>query len=317
MHKYFKILIFVLTATLLACGGRGGGGANAPLEVRFAAVSDGQTVGCSSKISGLGPNQNASVGISDLRFFVSDVVLYDKEGNPLETEIDFNDFQYKDSGGSVALIDLTDNTGGTCADTAISFAEGTARTNSTLSLLTEAEKEIGAISFSVGVPQRLMKETIANYTAEDAPSPLGELFWSWASGYRHFVLNFQVERAGEIGDGYIHIGSRDCGGNGAQALLDREECGLLNTPKVMLQGFDPSQNEVTIDVRRVLQGLSFVADVYDTEPPFDLVGQDLGVACHSAPAESQPDCAPIFESFGLDLATGRSQPDENSIFSFR
>ncbi|WDT76931.1 MAG: hypothetical protein MPW16_06875 [Candidatus Manganitrophus sp.] len=52
------------------------------------------------------------------------------------------------------------------------------------------------MTFDLGVSQPLMKATIANNTAEGAPSPLNEMYWSWASGYRHFVMNFAVEDDG-------------------------------------------------------------------------------------------------------------------------
>ncbi len=315
-YIYGSFLVLSLF-TVAACGGSSGGGVDTPVNVRFRAVADGESVDCNSRIEGVGPSGRANFGISDLRFFVSNVNLLDLDGNPLETEIDFNEFQYKDSGGSVALIDLTDNSSGACSNTAISFAEGTARVNSILALLVNGEQEIGGISFDVGVPQRLMKETIANYTAEDAPSPLGELHWSWAAAYRHFVMNFQIERDGESGEGYIHVGSRDCGGNGAQALLDRDDCGLINTPKVLLTGFDPEKHEVTIDVKQLIQGLSFVTEVFNTEPPFESIGQGIGVACHSAPLESQPDCGPVFASLGVDLRSGLANAQTNSVFSYR
>jgi hypothetical protein len=40
------------------------------------------------------------------------------------------------------------------------------------------------VTFEVGVPQHLMKTTIATSSAEGAPSPLGEMYWSWNSGIR-------------------------------------------------------------------------------------------------------------------------------------
>jgi uncharacterized repeat protein (TIGR04052 family) len=311
MKNSILLLIAFVAVTFSACGGGGGGGgdrADTPLQLRFNAVADGQEVNCGSDISGVGPDGGSRIGISDLRFYVSNVVAYDESGKEIDTEIDYNDFQYKDSGGSVALIDLTSNTTGACANPILA-AEGTARTNKVLSLLVDGSKKINGVAFDIGVPQRLMKETIVNYTAEDAPSPLGELYWSWASGYRHFLFNFQIKNSNRTGEGYIHVGSRDCGGNGAQALLDKEECGFVNNPKVMLTGFDPDKNEITVDVKRILQGASFASEGHGSA--------GLGLACHSAPATTQPDCAPVFANLGVSLETGQSNAAANSVFSYR
>ena len=50
-----------------------------------------------------------------------------------------------------------------------------------------------------------MQATIATSTAEAAPSPLDEMYWSWATGYRHFVFNFEVDAAGELGEGEAQL----------------------------------------------------------------------------------------------------------------
>ena len=99
-----------------------------------------------------------------------------------------------------------------------------------------------------------MRETIAAYTPEGAPSPLNEMYWNWASGYRHLVLNFAVGAAGsEAGEGYVHVGSRNCGPEDGLALEDREACEFVNTPAVFLPLFDPTFDSVGLDVTRKLR----------------------------------------------------------------
>ena len=308
----------LLSIGTFGCGGGGGDGdANIPVSLRFKAVDGALDVGCESVISGLGPDGKSTVGVSDLRFYISNLRFFDQSGSELSTRLASNSFQLNDSSGSVALIDLTSNTSGTCTNSAIAFSEGTERVNDTVSAFVE-EGSIASVSFDVGVPQALMKQVVSSYTAEDAPSPLGEMYWSWASGYRHFVFNFTVNaRNRTSGEGYLHLGSRDCGGNGAIALTDRESCGFLNTPAVSFAGFDPNLNTVTVDIRKALNGLSFVTEIYDTNPPYEALGSGPGVACHSAPPEGQPDCGPVFANFGLDTATGNSVASANSVFSFQ
>ena len=305
--------VFISINYLVACGG--GSGSQNQVSLKFKAVNDGQDVGCDSVMTGFGADGRTTVGISDLRFYVSNLKYFDADGKELSTELVANDFQFVDSSGSVALVDLTSNVSGTCTNSSIAFGEGTERTNNQVVALVD-EGKIASVSFDVGVPQKMMKEVVSTYTAEDAPSPLREMYWSWASGYRHFVFNFTVkDKNNKNGEGYLHLGSRDCGGDGAVALTDRDSCGFLNTPAVSLKGFDPSTNTVTVDVAQALKGLGFVTEIYDSNPPYNPIGSGPGVACHSSPPEAQPDCAPIFNNFGLDTATGNSVVSHNSVFS--
>ena len=283
-----------------------------PFSLQFAASVDGQVVGCADSITGLGLAGDITVGVSDLRFYISNLRFFDAGGSELAVELDTNEFQYSSEAGDVALIDLTSNTEGTCADSAIAFAEGTSRTNAVITGMT-ATDQVARVAFDVGVPQAVMKETIANNTAEGAPSPLAEMYWSWASGYRHFVFNFAISNdGGESGDGYIHIGSRDCAAEGFNALEDRDSCGFVNTPTVTLDGFDLESGTVTLDIKAALAGLDFVVPILDPDT-MEQIGEGPGVACHSSPM--QPDCAGVFSAFGLDQASGAASDANNTAFT--
>lgn len=285
-----------------------------PFALKFAAMANGQDIGCTEKITGLGADGKQSVGLSDLRFYVSNIQFFDAQDNRVEYTLDQNEFQYSSPAGSVALIDLTSNTEGTCKDSAVAYAEGTARTNLAISGKTVIA-DVARIVFDVGVPQALMKETIANNTLEGAPSPLNEMYWSWASGYRHFVANFAVENSqGEVGDGYLHIGSSDCGPADGKALEDRNACSFVNTPAVILSEFDLQKDSVRVEIPAALSKLDFRAPIYDPMT-FEVIGEGPGVECHSSPM--QPDCAMIFTSFGIDMATGGVVPQAQSVFSKR
>jgi hypothetical protein len=168
------------------------------------------------------------------------------------------------------------------------------------------------ISFDVGVPQAVMKDLINTTTAEAAPSPLGEMYWSWATGYRHFVFNFAVvDGEGASGDGYLHIGSTNCAAEGELALENQDECGFINTPKVELDGFDLAAGVVTVDVGRAVEGLDFLSPIYDPKT-FEIIGEGPGVECHSSPV--QPHCETIFSAFGVDIADGSSDPEQDAVF---
>ncbi len=286
--------------------------APAAFSLRFVATANGKEVGCSDAITGLGPDGKTTIEPSDLRFYVSNLKLLDDAGAEVETTLDDNDFQHNGQDGSVALIDLTSNEDGACAPSSIAFAEGTARTNDVVKGKTLLSK-VATVSFDIGVPQKLMKATIATNTPEGAPSPLNEMYWSWATGYRHFVFNFTVDDGnGGKGDGYVHIGSRDCGPADGMALEDRDSCTFVNTPQVRLDDFDLKAGAVQVSLPALVKSLDFIAPIYDPDT-FEVIGQGPGAECHSSPM--QPDCSLVFPALGLDIDSGKADVAANDIFS--
>ena len=308
-----SLLLGLSTATLLT--GCGSDEAEPPKQrafaLSFAAVANGKHIGCRDTVEGLGPDGADSIGLSDLRFYVSNVKLWDASDKEVPMTLDENDFQYSSKAGQVSLVDLTSNTKGSCAGNAIAFAEGTKRTNDSVTGTTVVES-VKRVSFDLGVPQAVMQEVIANHTPEGAPSPLAEMQWTWATGYRHFVMNFAVTDVdGKTGDGYAHIGSRDCGPADGLALEDRERCDFVNTAQVSLDTFDIDKNVVTLDVPAALAGLDFISPVYNLDT-FEVIGEGPGVECHSSP--EQPDCPTLFDHFGLDIGSGKARASRNVVF---
>jgi hypothetical protein len=241
----------------------------APFSLRFAAAASGEPVECGTPVGGLGPQGQHEVGLSDLRFYVSNLQLWDAAGAAVEATFDEDEFQYTGVAGWVALVDLTSDTAGDCAATAISFSEGTA--------------------------------LIGSNTAEAAPSPLGEMYWSWATGYRHFVLNLTVSDGVDDGEGYVHVGSTACAGTGYLALEDREVCDFVNTAKVELADFDLASDVVHDLVTQIMDPVTY-----------QTIGEAPGAECHSMPM--QEDCAQVFDNLGIDLSTGASTAAGNSVF---
>lgn len=270
----------------------------------FGAVYNGAEVGCGVDLVGLGPSANVTVELSDLRFYVSNLRFFDDAGAEVEVELDTNAFQYTDSHGSVALIDLTGTGAGACAGTGLSYPEGTARVNASITGQTEVD-EVHSMSFDVGLPQDIMKHVIADHTEAGAPSPLAEMHWSWAYAYRHLVMNFTVDMAGTLGEGYLHVGSTDCGGDGTRAMTDRTTCGRVNTPTVEFDHFH-LDDMAALDLGALLNGLDFMVDQGGGG------GMVPGVATHSS--DTQPHTAVVFGNLGISTTTGAANAALNSAF---
>lgn len=302
----FPLRLLTLAAFGLAagCSDSSGPADQDPFTLNFAAVYNGQVVGCGDVLTGFGPGGTASVEVSDLRFYVSNLKFYDDQGQELPLELDENAFQYSDASGTVALIDLTSTTGGACGGTGLSFPEGTARTNTVITG-TSRPDAVHSISFDVGIPQPVMKAVLANHTDADAPSPLAEMHWSWAYAYRHFVMNFTLADSGVAGEGYLHMGSTDCGGDGTRAMTDRTTCGFINTPTVHFDHFHLTST-VGVDLETLLANLDFRVEQSPGGPMIP------GIASHSSP--DQPHTAPFFANLGVDVNTGASTTAGNSVF---
>jgi hypothetical protein len=81
---------------------------------------------------------------------------------------------------------------------------------------------------------------------------------------------------------------------------------------VHLPDFDLTENTVVVDLPALLAGVDFVSPTYDSET-FEVIGEGPGVECHSSPM--QTDCAPLFDSFGLDMESGEADAARGSVFS--
>lgn len=305
-----KLIPFVLSAlALAACGDDEPTDEMEAFSLRFAPYYGSTALRCGESVTGVGPGGTVSLQPSDLRFYVSNLLLLGESGEVIESVLDTNDFQYRDTTGEVALVDLTDTSAGACAGTGLSFPEGTARMHDAITGKTHLA-EVHQVRFDVGLSQPLMKAVLAQHTAEDAPSPLREMHWSWAYAYRHFVFNFSLTDGGVVGEGYIHVGSTDCGGDGVRGLTDRATCGHVNTPQVALTELHLPAGSIAVDVEPLLEGLDF--RVTQTATSTDMVP---GVACHSG--ADQPDCAQVFGRLGVDMATGSAQASTNVVFKAR
>jgi len=303
--RWARMIVAAAVIFAAGCGSDdGGGNSNSQsFALRFAAVDGNKEVGCGDVIEGVGSNGNGSLEISDLRFYVSNLRFSTTGGGVMTPTLDENAFQYTDGKGSVALVDTTSTATGACSGQGITYPEGTARVNKVITGQVDA-KPITGVSFDIAIPQALMKEIIANHTAEDAPSPFAEMSWSWAYAYRYFVMNAVVHKGAQPGEAYMHVGSTDCGGDGTKALTDRDSCGHINGARVSLSSFEPATDTIAVDVRALVSGLDF--DVSNEETTY------VGIECHSSP--SQPDCPILFGNLGIDMDTGTSNPATNSVF---
>ena len=238
-----------------------------PINVPFVATWQGQAIDCSSP----------GIALSDLRFYISNVQLIDREG--VAHDIRFaTEMEWQND--AVALLDL-ENGSGNCRN-------GTARTfDHILGVAPAADYE--GLRFTVGVPFRLNH---ANPLAAKPPLDDPDMHWHWRSGYKFLRAGVSNERDSF----WIHTGSAGCEGTVGHIT----GCTLPNRIEVDLPGFVPGRDSVAVDLTALLSGTSI-----DDGVPSD---------CSSGPPETA--CIAPFAALGIDFKSGE-QTGSQSVFSLR
>ena len=252
-------------------GGAGGSGGatNQPVEVAFAARVGGEDFACGADFAGVGTGDAATTFL-DFRLYVHDVRLVAGDAEvPVELDQD-GVWQTED----VALLDFEDKTG--------ACANGTSDTN-TIVRGTVPPGSYSGVRFKVGVPFALNHADAAT-----APSPLNlsALFWNWQGGHKFVRIDARAEGAATPFN--FHLGSTGCDGDPATGGVTA--CSSPNVVEVSLDGFDASANTIVLDYLPLVAGLDLSAD------------EGGAPGCMSGAQD--PECGPMFEALGLDLATG-------------
>jgi uncharacterized repeat protein (TIGR04052 family) len=247
-----------------------GGASTQAVEITFRADVAGAPFACGTTYDGLG-SALSSAEIADLRMYVHDVRLTSGASSVVVTLDQDGVWQHE----NLALLDFEDKTG--------ACANGTAVTNLTIRGTIPAGTTYDGVSFRLGVPFDLN-----HGDASTAPSPLNlsALFWNWQGG--HKFLRADVFADGASGPFNIHLGSTGCDGDAATGGVT--SCSRPNVAEIALSGFDAATNVVVLDAATLLGGVD--------------VSADAGGAPGCMSGVSDPECAPIFASLGVDIATG-------------
>lgn len=267
------------------------------VSVRFEARLGGQAFACGRSQSGVGVT-GARVEPIDLRFFVQEVALVDRDGRAVPMRFDERlPWQISD----VALLDFEDATSG--------CVSGSPGTNEVITGSVPAGDYRG-LELVVGVPEALNHADPAT-----APAPLqaGGMSWGWLLGHKFLVAEllqqaqpspldagvaggafsdaavegaFAADESGfqppaVLGHGLLHLGSTACSGNPGAGSV---ECGRSNRVHVHFDEFDVDAHTVVVDVAEIFGATDL------TEP----------AQCHS----SGTLCSPLFERLGLSYPEG-------------
>lgn len=255
----------LLSFIALGCLGAACSQSDLGFSVPFVATWNGAPISCES----------GSPALSDLRFYVSDVQLIDKDGRSRDVRF-ATEFEWQND--AVSLIDLEDSRG--------ACMNGTPEVMPELIAVVPSGDYRG-LRFTVGVPFRLnhLNPLTAKPPLDDA-----DMHWHWRSGYKFLRAGVRTENDGF----WIHVGSAGCEGT----VGNITGCSFPNRVEVELEGFVPGQNSVNVDLAALLSTTDL----------------DDGVAtdCSSGPSETS--CIDPFAALGIDFKTGEKSGSQR-VFS--
>lgn len=317
-------LPFMLTACL---GGGGGGDASpaattatsstststttpstTPVSIQFALKSGSNSVSCGTTVSSLGTSA-VSADLKDARFYVHDVKLITAQGNAVPVKLtQDNQWQYLNT----ALLDF-ENASGTC------ITAGTAATNALVQGTIDSGNYVG-LSFQVGVPYTATNSSGNSvgmnhlpYATAPAPLNIAAMAWSWQVGRK--FMKVELNPVGGVARPTtppststtfnIHLGSTNCTGGDSLTGLG-VTCSNPNRLPVKFAAFNPSSQQVVLDIQQLLAGSN--------------LSQDAGGAVGCMSGTTDPECPAIFDKLDLNLATspaGQAKGDGSNVPAFR
>ncbi|MEY4754757.1 MAG: hypothetical protein RJA44_2432 [Pseudomonadota bacterium] len=261
------------------------------------------TTGVAPTALSTGTAQNTAGQLTDTRFYVSNVVLIDANGNTTPLVLDEVP-SYQSKAGGVALIDFGHNTAAATAPIACSTIYNTALTGKV------APGTYTGISMTIGVPARSadfatrMNHTNATDTAAPAPLQNADMAWSWQSGRKFMKIQFRPSTGlttyaastkayvvnSPTADWNVHIGATGCSGDPTTG--NETSCTNPNRLGLAFAAFTAGTQKIVLDIATLFKNAEL--DFTYAAPP----------GCMSGPTD--PDCAPIFKALGIDLATGKT-----------
>ncbi|WP_061248893.1 MbnP family copper-binding protein [Leptospira alstonii] len=230
--------------------------------------------------------ESTTFQLHDFRIFVHGVSLIQNSGEEIPLVLNQDG---KFQSGDITLLDFENKTG---------KCDGTSETNNLVSAFVSPGVYKG-VKFILGVP-----ENKNHLDADNQSAPLNNsgMYWSWTSGYKFLKLDFETAETGSAGTS-VHIGSAGCVGTGSSST-----CARANRVPVTLTpdgGFNPSTQEIKINVQALLQGIDLQANTNAAMCMSGIVGA------------TSAGCPTVFANIGLDLNAGTPITPVRTVFSIQ
>ncbi|TYC58481.1 metallo-mystery pair system four-Cys motif protein [Zoogloea oleivorans] len=258
------------------------------VNIDFDVVAGSQAVSCGVALTGLG-TKATSGQVKDLRFYITNVLLIDAQGNTVPVKLDDNANQSRD----VALIDFEDATGKCPTST------GTVTTYKSIAGKVAPGTYVG-VALTLGVPVKSadadkVSLNHSDTTAATTPPLLtnASMAWSWQSGRKfskiEFVPDAPITRpTGTTTTWNVHLGSTGCKGDPTKGVVTA--CTNPNRMDFSFAAFNASTQKIVLDLAELFKNSD--------------LSYDSGGAAGCMSGTTDPECAGIFEALQIGLASG-------------
>ena len=259
-HSLTKLPII----TVLVCSLAARVEAQQQVSVHFAAFVGDTKLACGRSYEGIGTTQSR-ITPQDIRFYVHNVRLVDKDGAEVPIELN-NDGKWQVD--DIALLDFEDATG--------SCVNGTPDTNDSVNGVVASGRTYTKLRFTLGVP---LERNHLDPLQQPSPLNLSALMWVWNAGHKFTRLDFIS--TGQPRGYPVHLGSTGCTPSTTKTTIPTS-CSQPNRVEVEIDDFDVERNVVVADLAQLLS---------------DTNVDEAKSGCMSDPAD--PDCQHILPAFGL------------------
>ena len=268
------------------------------VQLDFAAEINGQPFVCGQSYPEVGTTKS-TLTPSDLRFYISEVVLLRADGQAVPVELTQDGVWQLEN---IALLDFEDGSA--------ACRNGTPALNTAVRGTVPAGDYRG-VRFTLGVP---FERNHGDPTVAPAPLNNTAMFWNWQGGYK--FLKFDSASSGRpvtvappapAGGGSasgfsVHLGSTVCASAG-RTTAPSAPCQNPNRVSVEFKDFDVTRHRVVLDIGRVLAGANVDVNAPNTSP-----------GCMSFPKDA--DCPPVMGALGLAY-DGVPAPGAQQLFRMR
>ncbi len=274
--------------------------ARTDVTLKFVPQIAGADFTCQGEYTGMGNGPTQTYRATDFRWFISDVVLRDAQGETTPVILDTEDsgLVYQDAGHNVALLGQIDGCSGADESPRLDVS-GTAK-----------GREFAEVCFDLGVPFALNH---LDASSDTTPSPLNipAMNWFWRGGHKFLKIDgFGELQADQTGTAFnFHLGSTGCSNAGGTDGMGEgkdqppaQQCEFPNTPTYCF------------DLAAITAGTAITID-----PARVAAATDMGVNTDGTPPGcmsfmNDPECADIVPKYGLDyMLNGDMLPAQTGV----
>ncbi len=224
------------------------------LDIQIGIYDKNRKLNCGDRIEGLGQESDTLV-LSQLKFYLHDIELLDSYSNQwYPINLNKTDYQFVEDKNNankqqIAYLNLL-NQDPCDVLGSDSITNKKLQTSIKGQLNVPLSAQLTSIKFKVGIPERYNHIDINNTQTDSFFGYDQNTHWTWLTGYRFMMIDLWDAQAPKW---CLHLGSKDCTINSER----KYSCSKSNRPEIILDNFNPFQDDIAIDLRGFFEGYAY------------------------------------------------------------